>query len=211
MLRFLAPAVVGVLLTASAASAAAPLVHIRGTVVATTATSVTIRTATGIVRVPLAAATLYAQVLPSSRSAITPNTFVGIASNGDAPGAKAREVVVFPEAGRGTGEGHYGWDLPGGGNMMTNGTVAAPKSMMTNGTVATAAGANGALVLNVTYKGGSNRITVPPGTPVVTFGPGSRALLVKGAHVIAFVPGSASAPGTAARVLVGKGDLVPPM
>jgi hypothetical protein len=151
------------------------------------------------------------EVLPSSRSAIKPNTFVGIASIGDAPGANAREVVVFPDAMRGAGEGHYGWDLPGGGNKMTNGTVAAPHSMMTNGNVGSMNHGNGPMILNVTYKGGANRITVPANAPIVTFTAGTRAMVVKGSHVIVFASQQNGKPVQAERIAVGKGSLVPPM
>ncbi len=197
---------------APAFAASAPDVHLRGTVVATSAASFDVETAAGVVHVPFSKTkTTVAQIIPSSRAAIKPNTFVGIASNGDAPGAAAREVVVFPEAARGMGEGHYGWDLPAGGNTMTNGSVAARKSMMTNGSVGAKSGSAGPMTITVTYKGGSNRITVPASAPIVTFAPGSPAMLVKGAHVVVFAPGPATAPGQAAFVFVGKGSLVPPM
>ena len=38
---------------------------------------------------------------------IKPGTFIGTATNGDESGLKALEVVVFPAAMKGTGEGHY--------------------------------------------------------------------------------------------------------
>jgi hypothetical protein len=75
----------------------------------------------------------------------------------------ASEVHVFDEALRGTGEGHYPWTQPG--STMTNGAVAT----MTNGAVATTGTAkkgDGGLTMTVTYKGGQQEVTVPPGTPV---------------------------------------------
>lgn len=192
------------------ASAATPLEHVRGSIVASSPSGIDIRTATGVVHVVVAAKTKYVAVLPSSRAAIKTNTFVGIASTGDAPGARAREVVVFPDAMRGTGEGHYGWDLPGGGNKMTNGTVTAPKSMMTNGTVSSAMHADGPMTINVAYKGGSNRITVPANAPIVTFAPGAASIVKAGAHAIVFAQPTGKTL-TAAIVLVGKDGLTPPM
>ena len=54
---------------------------------------------------------------------IKPGTYVGIATRTGANGElQAIEVLVFPEAMRGAGEGHYAWDLEPG-SMMTNGTV----------------------------------------------------------------------------------------
>ena len=48
-------------------------------------------------------------------AAIVPNTYVGIATRTGANGElRAIEVLVFPEAMRGAGEGHYAWDLEAG-------------------------------------------------------------------------------------------------
>lgn len=204
-------AILASLLAIAPASAAAPLAHVRGTVAGTSATGIDVQTASGVVHLAVVAKTGFIAVLPSTRAAIKPSVFVGIASVGDAPGARAREVVVFPDAMRGMGEGHYGWDLAGGGNKMTNGTVAAPKSMMTNGTVSHAMGASGPMTITVTYKGGSNRITVPANAPVVTFVPGTAALVKKGAHVVVFATETGGKPTAAAAVLVGKDGLTPPM
>lgn len=199
-------------LAADAPAAPAPSTHVRGTIAGHTATSIDVKTANGVVHVATSTDTAILQVVPSTRAAIKPNTFVGIASAGDAPGAAAREVVVFPDSARGMGEGHYAWDLPGGGHsMMTNGTVAAPKSMMTNGTVKTSSGANGPMVVNVAYKGGTSRITIPANAPIVTFVPGTDATVVAGAHVVIFASGTAPAALNSQAVLVGKDGLVPPM
>jgi hypothetical protein len=56
---------------------------------------------------------------------------------------------------RGAGEGHHPWDLEPG-SMMTNGTV--------NGTVEATSGREPSL----SFKGGSNKIVVPPSAPIVT-------------------------------------------
>jgi hypothetical protein len=56
-------------------------------------------------------------------TAIEPNSFIGTATRTDKDGKMtALEVLVFPEAMRGTGEGFFPWDLEPG-SMMTNGTV----------------------------------------------------------------------------------------
>ncbi len=65
--------------------------------------------------------------------------------------------------------------------------------------------------LIVTYQGGKQTILVPEGTPVVTLAPGSRDLLVPGAHVIVFAGKAADGTLTATRILAGKDGLVPPM
>ena len=56
-------------------------------------------------------------------AAIKPGAFVGAATMPQPDGTLiALEVLVFPEAMRGSGEGHYAWDLKPG-SMMTNATV----------------------------------------------------------------------------------------
>ncbi len=68
---------------------------------------------------------------------------------------KAVEVHIFAESMRGTGEGFRPWTRPG--STMTNGTVGA-----------TVTGVSGP-VITVKYKGGEQKIVVPPGTPIVKY------------------------------------------
>ena len=211
-------------LAAGTAAQAAPAaaVHIRGAVASVQGKMMTVTSASGPVRVQLAAKTPVVSVVPSDRAHIKEGTFLGIASRPLANGTqRAMEVVVFPEAARGTGEGSYAWDLPGSGarSKMTNGTVsrsamtngATHGSRMTNGTAHKASGT----ALTLQYKSGtgtgSQTISLPANIPVVTFAPGSPSQLAPGAHV--FVIGRRLPNGTVAadRVLVGKNGLVPPM
>ncbi len=218
--------------TAGTAAPAAPAaaIHIRGAIASVQGKMMTVTSASGPVRVQLAAKTPVVSVVPSDRAHIKEGTFLGIASRPLANGTqRAMEVVVFPEAARGTGEGSYAWDLPGSGarSKMTNGTVSrsamtggtAPRitsgathgSRMTNGTAHKAGGT----ALTLQYKNGtgtgSQTISLPANIPVVTFAPGSLSQLAPGAHV--FVVGRRLPNGTVAadRVLVGKNGLVPPM
>ena len=88
--------------------------------------------------------------------------FVGSAGMLQTDGTqKAIEVHIFPESMRGTGEGHYDWDLK-------------PQSKMTNGNVEqTVAGVDGP-VLSVKYKDGEKKLLVTPETVVVTYVTGSK-------------------------------------
>src|SRR5579884_395678 len=53
-------------------------------------------------------------------SDIKKGDFIGTAAAPDKDGKlRAQEVLIFPEAARGTGEGHYDWDLRGKGDTMT--------------------------------------------------------------------------------------------
>jgi hypothetical protein len=63
----------------------------------------------------------------------------------------------------------------------------------------------------VKYKGGEKTVTVPEDVPIVSIEPGTRMLLVPGAHVIVFVNKSADGALTAISVNVGENGLTPPM
>jgi hypothetical protein len=144
------------------------------------------------------AATVTALV-PAKLSDITSGSFIGTAATTQADGTLvAKEVHIFPESMRGTGEGHRAFDL-------------GPKSTMTNGTVGQEVKATDGNTLTVNYKGGQKSIVVPPDAPVVMFAPGDKAMLVPGAHVQVQARRSDDGKLTADRVLVGKDGLVPPM
>lgn len=131
---------------------------------------------------------------------IKPGTFIGTATTGEDAGMKAVEVVVFPEAMKGTGEGHYAWDLqPGGKTMMTNATV--------NNEVK---GTDGKTV-TLTYKGGEKKVDIKDNTPIVQLGDATKADLKPGAKV--FVNASAMTGDKLEKgaVIVGVGGVTPPM
>jgi hypothetical protein len=129
---------------------------------------------------------------------IKPGSFIGSAAMPKAGGTqRALEVHVFPESMRGAGEGHRPFDLQ-------------PQSTMTNGTVGSVTGTVGR-TLTVTYNGGEKTIVVPQDTPIVTYQPGTCALLVVNAHIIMFGTRSPDGKVTANRITVGKDGLVPPM
>jgi hypothetical protein len=210
----------------AAAQAAAPPERLRGTIEAVESGGFTLKTLDGkSERVTLAPDAKVSWVVPAQLDHIKDGVFIGTATKGEPP--VALEVVLFPESMRGTGEGHYDWDVipdhTGGTAMkstMTNGTVkaAAPasdaprvKSAMTNGTVK-ASGTGAERTLTVDYgKGQSMTILVPPQAPVVTFEPADAAAISAGAK--AFVVAARGEDGTitARRVAVGKDGLTPPM
>ena len=138
------------------------------------------------------------EVVPIELSAIEPNSYVGIASTPQADGTlQALEVLVFPEAARGSGEGHYPWDLQ-------------PGSMMTNATVGDVASTAQGRTLKLRYKGGEQTVTVAANAPVVTFKPGDRTLIVPGAKVVVTAQLRNGKP-TALRALAGRNGFTPPM
>ena len=189
------------LLAADAALAqnAAPT-RLRGSIAAIDGKTATIATREGAsVNVNLADNWAAVLVVPTALSEVKAGSFVGIASLKGADGVQnALEVLVFPEAARGSNEGHYPWDLQ-------------PESMMTNATVATVAARGDGQTLTLNYKDGTQSIRVKPGTPIVTFAPGERTDAKVGAKVFLVPAKGADGSLTAARILVGKDGLTPPM
>ncbi|MBS0526605.1 MAG: hypothetical protein JSS04_23450 [Proteobacteria bacterium] len=193
----LAAAVLGLSFTASAQTTP---VRLRGAITAIDDKTVTIAVRDGTTaNVRLADNWSASLVTPLTLADVKQGSFVGIASTGTDADRTALEVLVFPEAMRGTGEGHYAWDLQ-------------PNSMMTNATVATVASASDGQTLKLDYKGGGTQtIKVKPGTPIVTFQPGQRSDARVGAKVFVIAQKAADGTMTAARMAVGKDGLTPPM
>ncbi|SDY22990.1 hypothetical protein SAMN05518669_110127 [Variovorax sp. YR634] len=186
------------------ASAQSPdTVRIRGTIVRVDANTLVVQDRGGeVVSLARPAEMAVSEVYRIKLSDIKRGSFIGTAAMPQADGTqKALEVVVFPEAARGTGEGHRPWDL-------------LPQSTMTNATVADLAAApksvRGGQQLRLTYKGGEKTVIVPPDVPVVTFRPGTDALLVPGAHVLVNAQEKNGTP-TALRVTAGRNGFAPPM
>ena len=114
---------------------------------------------------------LYVAIVKSTMADIKPGMFVGSTGMTQADGTqKAIEVHIFPESMRGTGEGHYDWDLK-------------PNTKMTNANVEqTVAGTDGP-VLTVKYKDGEKKLMVTPQTVVVTYEFGKREEVQPGTKV----------------------------
>ena len=114
---------------------------------------------------------LFVAIVPGKMSDIKPGMYVGSAGMMQEDGTqKAIEVHIFPGSMRGTGDGHYDWDL-------------LPKSKMTNGSVEQAVtGVNGP-VLSVKYKDGEKKLVVSPQTVVVTYEMGKREEIVPGTKI----------------------------
>lgn len=178
-----------------------PPTRIRGSIAAIDGKTVTIATREGATaKVNLADNWAVALVVPIAMADIKENSFVGVASLKGADGSlNALEVLVFPENMRGAGEGHYPWDLQ-------------PESMMTNATVAKLASAPTGQTLTLTYKGGGTQtIVVKPGTPIVTFQPGTQADAKVGAKLLVAATKGSDGNLSAARLAVGKDGFTPPM
>jgi Domain of unknown function (DUF5666) len=174
-------------------------VRYRATIDAADSNSISLTTRAGQpLTMAIASDTVILAIVPMKLEDIKPGAFIGAAAMPQPDGTqRALEVHVFPESMRGTGEGHGAFDLK-------------PRSTMTNGTVGAVTGSSGR-TLTVTYQDGEKTIVVPPDTAVVTFEPGSPALLAPGAHVIVMGIEASDGSLSATRILVGKNGLVPPM
>lgn len=174
--------------------------RIRGDVASIEGTRLQVRTRTNqLVNVDLADNYAVSAVVRLTPDAIRQGSFVGAASMPQPDGTlRALEVLVFPESGRGSGEGHYSWDL-------------RPGSMMTNATVAEVVGIDAGRRMTLKYKDGQQTVVVPPDAPIVTFEPGTREMVVPGAHVMFNATVRADGSLGASRIAVGKDGLVPPM
>jgi hypothetical protein len=132
-------------------------------------------------------------------SEIASGKFIGATTVGERDGALvALEVHIFPESMRGTGEGHYPWDLQ-------------PNSMMTNANIANVVSVASDRVMTVQYKGGEKKILVTDSTVVVSYAPSDKSELKPGAPIFMVSQKQPDGSLTAARVNVGLKGQVPPM
>ena len=183
-----------------AALAQNPPVRVRGTVEKLDGQMLTVKSRSGeSVNIKLADNYVVVGIEKGGVNDIASGKFIGTTSVGERDGALiALEVHIFPEAMRGTGEGHYDWDL-------------RPSSKMTNANVASISSMGTDRVLTVQYKGGEKKVLVPADTVVVTYAPAERSELKPGAPVFAVTQRQPDGTLTAARVNVGLKGQIPPM
>jgi hypothetical protein len=198
-LAFAAALIPMALVSASAFAQGSP-VRVRGSVVSLEGTKLVVHAKDGKdITVNLNDNFAALAVVKSSMADIKEGTFIGTATVTQPDSTlRSMEVVVFPDKMRGTGEGHYPWDL--GSN-----------SMMTNATVSNAVKGVEGQTITVTYKGGEKKIEVPANVPVVTIVPATKEEIKPGA--IVFVPTMRQADDSlkGGAVLFGKDGVIPPM
>jgi len=175
--------------------------RVRGTIERVDGSIYLVKTRDGTeLRIALIDKPVLVAIVKASLADIKPGVFVGSTGMPQPDGSqKAVEVHIFPEAMRGTGEGHYAWDLQ-------------PNSTMTNANVeASVAGVDGQ-VLTLKYKSGEKKILVTQETIIVTYNPGDEADLVPGTKIF-IGAAKKQADGTlqAARINYGRNGLTPPM
>jgi Domain of unknown function (DUF5666) len=182
--------------TASAQDA----VRVRGTIERIDGSTYVVKARDGAeLKVALADNPQIAGVVKASLSDIKQGSFVGVTAMPQADGSQsALEVHIFPEAMRGTGEGHYPWDL-------------RPQSTMTNANVEQVVTAVEGQTLTLKYKDGEKKIFVPANTPIVVYVQGDKSDLKPGAKVFiaAIKQPDGTLQGRAWRV--GRDGVTPPM
>jgi hypothetical protein len=182
------------------AALAQDTVRVRGTIERVEGSIYVIKTRDGAeLKVALADNAQIAGVVKASLSDIKQGSFVGVTAMPQADGShSALEVHIFPEAMRGTGEGHYPWDL-------------LPQSTMTNANVEQVVAAVDGRTLTLKYGAGEKKIFVPANTPIVVYVQGDKSDLKPAAKVFiaAIKQPDGTLQGRAWRV--GRDGITPPM
>jgi hypothetical protein len=186
---------------AAAQAPQAPPVRVRGTIERVDGQMLTVKARDGAtLQVKLADNAPVRAVVKQSLADVKQGAFVGVAAMPQPDGSqKALEVLIFPEAMRGTAEGFRAWDLQ-------------PNSTMTNAGVDSMVTKVDATTLILKYKDGEKTIMVSPDVAVVTFAPATMADLKPGERV--FIGAAAKQPdGTfnASNVAVSRNGVNPPM
>jgi len=186
----------GALLLASAVAGAQTPMRVRGTITSLDGDVLSVKTRDGKdVRISLAPNYSVAAAKAVTLADFTPGSYVGSTAKKNAAGQLvASEVHRLPPQ---APAGHTPWDT-------------APGDTMTNANVASVVKAASGNELTLDYKGGSQKILVPDGTPIVDFVPGDKSLLVPGATVFVGAQVAADGKVTAARVAVSKDGVKPP-
>ena len=94
-------------------------------------------------------------------------------------------------------QGHTPWDLE-------------PGSMMTNANLTGVAQSTGGQEITLSYKEGTQKILVPPGTPIVMFVPGDRSALKPGETIFTSARAEADGKMSVQRIQVSKDGFKPP-
>ncbi len=137
-------------------------------------------------------------VAPGTIADLKQGAFIGVGAMPQADGSqRAMQITVFAESQRGLGEGFRPWDR-------------APGSTMTNATIDTTVASVDGRTLTVKYKGGEQKIVVPPDVVILDYVSGDRSELKAGAHVmVPSVKHKLDGSLGADRVNVGRDGVVP--
>jgi hypothetical protein len=194
-------AVAGLALVLTTTANAQTPVRVRGTIERVDGPTYVVKARDGTeVKVTLADDAQVTALTKASLNDVKQGSFVGVTAIPQTDGSqRAVEVHIFPEAMRGTGEGHRPWDL-------------SPNSTMTNANVEQAVTGVDGQTLTLKYKDGEKKIVVPNEAAIVTFVPGDKSDLKPGVKV--FIVAATKQPDgslVTQRINFGKDGITPPM
>jgi hypothetical protein len=184
-----------VVLTVSLAGAQAPqIVRVRATIDSVSGQTLSVKSRDGaMMKIQLAPNAPVNEVVKASLSDIKKGDYIAVTAMPQPDGSqKASTILIFPAAMRGVGEGSRPWDF-------------TPGSTMTNATVADEVTGVSGETINVTYKGGQQKVAVSPSTEIVEYKKASDADLKPGEKI--FIAGAKKLPdGTLQAPNVSYGD-----
>jgi hypothetical protein len=197
MKRPLAVLLASALALAAATAEAQKPVRVRGTITALEGNVLSVKSRDGQdLRIELTEKASVATARAITLADLKPGTYVGTTTRKRADGVLvALEIHTLPPT---AAAGQRPWDL-------------APGTMMTNANIASVAQAEGGQELIVEHKGGSEKVVVPPGTPIVTTSPADRTALKPGEYV--FMAAQQHPDGkltVSGRIQVSKDGVKPP-
>lgn len=131
-------------------------------------------------------------VVKATTADIKKGGFIGVGARPQADGTlMAVQVFIFPEAMRGTGEGHRPWGV-------------LPDSTMTNATVSeTVSRVDGANVV-LSYPGGEQKVTINPDANIIMAAPAQASELVTGAQVAMTAAKQSDGSLSTSRITIAK-------
>jgi hypothetical protein len=177
----------------AAVQAQSPTTRIRGEVEKAEGDTLMVKTVDGAsAKIALASGYSVGGVVKATAADIKKGGFVGVGARPQPDGSLlAVQVFIFPEAMRGTGEGHRPWGV-------------LPDSTMTNATVSeTVSRVDGANVM-LAYPGGEQKVTITPDANIIMAAPAEMSELVAGAQVAMTATRQADGSFSASRVTIAK-------
>jgi hypothetical protein len=180
-----------VTLFAAGAQAQTPQTRIRGTVERLDGQSLTVKTQEGATTVALAPNYSVGAVVKAGMADIKKGSFIGVGARRAEGGLTAVQVFIFPEAMRGTGEGHRPW-------------AVLPEATMTNATVAETVSRVDGSSVTLTYPGGEQTIAITPEANIIMAAPAQVADLVAGAQVALTASRQADGSLSSSRVTIAR-------
>jgi hypothetical protein len=180
---------------AAATASAQTSVRIRGTITAVDATSLSVKARDGRdlkLALPDNATVAVAKAVKFDE--IKDGDYVGTTTKSGPGGEVAVEVHYLAST---TPPGQSAWDLE-------------PNSKMTNATVQGKVTGTGSHELTLTFPGGTQKVVVPEGIPIVRTVPGVRTDLKPGEYVFLSAQSAGDGGLTALRIQVSKDGVRPP-